>query len=79
MENRESSAHNTGVSALSSAVAIPDSRFPIPGRRPRFALIAARSLYRPTRDGQRLIVLQTLGREAIPPATVVLNWTSVLK
>ncbi|MBK5254790.1 MAG: hypothetical protein JJE39_02040 [Vicinamibacteria bacterium] len=45
----------------------------------RFALIAARSLYRPTRDGQRFVVLQTLGREAIPPATVVLNWTSVLK
>jgi lipid-A-disaccharide synthase len=40
MENRESSAHNTGVSALPCAVAIPDSRLPFPGRRPRFALVA---------------------------------------
>jgi lipid-A-disaccharide synthase len=39
MENRESSAHNTGVSALPSAVAIPDSRLPVSGRL-RFALIA---------------------------------------
>ncbi|MBK5256291.1 MAG: PD40 domain-containing protein, partial [Vicinamibacteria bacterium] len=45
----------------------------------RFALTNARALYRPTRDGQRFLVLQVLGRDAIPPATVVLNWTSVLK
>ncbi len=45
----------------------------------RFALINSRGLYRPTRDGQRFLVLQTLGRDAIPPATVVLNWTAVLK
>jgi lipid-A-disaccharide synthase len=39
MENRKSSAHNTGVSALPSAVATPDSRLPVSGRL-RFALIA---------------------------------------
>ena len=43
-----------------------------------FALITARGLYRPTRDGQRFLVLQTLGRETVPPVTVVLNWASAL-
>jgi len=44
-----------------------------------FALVTARGLYRPTRDGQRFLVLETLSREAIPPVTVVLNWTAALK
>jgi dipeptidyl aminopeptidase/acylaminoacyl peptidase len=56
-----------------------DSATPQALFKARFALINSRALYRPTRDGQRFLVLQTLGREAIPPATVVLNWTAVLK
>ena len=45
----------------------------------RFALINARGLYRPTRDGQRFLMLETLGKEAIPSLTVVLNWTGALR
>ena len=41
-----------------------------------FAAINARGLYRPTADGQRFLVLAPLGRDAIPPTTVVLNWTA---
>ncbi len=44
----------------------------------RFAPVPARGLYRPTPDGQRFLVLAPLGREAIPPTTVVLNWTTAL-
>src|SRR6185436_7974842 len=44
----------------------------------RFAPITARGLYRPARDGQRFLVIAPLGREAVPPTTVVLNWTSAL-
>ncbi len=44
----------------------------------RFALVNARSLYRPTPDGQRFLILAPLGRDAMQPATVVLNWTSGL-
>jgi len=44
----------------------------------RFALVNSRALYRPSPDGKRFLVLQTLGREAIPPLTVVLNWSAAL-
>ncbi len=44
-----------------------------------FALVNSRGLYRPTRDGQRFLMLETLGREAIPSTTVVLNWTAAIK
>jgi Tol biopolymer transport system component len=41
-----------------------------------FAVVNARGLYRASGDGQRFLVLAPLGREAIPPTTVVLNWTA---
>ncbi|MEO6401111.1 MAG: protein kinase [Vicinamibacteria bacterium] len=41
-----------------------------------FAAINARSLYRPTTDGQRFLVISPVGREALPPATVVMNWSA---
>jgi len=44
-----------------------------------FAVVNARGLYRATGDGQRFLVLSPLGREAIPPTTVVLNWTAARK
>jgi Tol biopolymer transport system component len=47
--------------------------------RPRFPSVIARGLYRPTADGQRFLVLSALGREALAPATVILNWTSALR
>ncbi|MFI5184643.1 MAG: protein kinase [Vicinamibacteria bacterium] len=42
----------------------------------RFAPLVARGLYRPTPDGQRFLILSPLGRDAMQPATVILNWTS---
>lgn len=45
----------------------------------RFASMNARGLYRPTPDGQRFLVLAPLGRDAIPPTTVVLNWSAALR
>ncbi len=38
-----------------------------------------RAQYRPSPDGQRFLILSTLGRDAITPMTVVLNWTEALK
>ena len=49
---------------------------PVPLFESLFALVSARALYRPTADGQRFLVLAPLGRDAIPPTTVVLNWTA---
>jgi len=43
----------------------------------RFAVVTVRGHYRPAPDGQRFLVLAS--REAIVPASVVLNWPSVLK
>ena len=40
--------------------------------------VTARALYRPAPDGQRFLVLASLGRESLAPATVVLNWTSAI-
>jgi len=51
---------------------------PTPLFRARFAPVIARGLYRPTPDGQRFLILAPLGRDAMQPATVVLNWTSAL-
>ena len=51
---------------------------PQPLFQARFASITARGLYRPTPDGQRFLVLAPLGREAMQPATVILNWTSAI-
>jgi Tol biopolymer transport system component len=44
----------------------------------RFPRMNARALYRPAPDGQRFLVLALPGREALQPATVVLNWTSAI-
>jgi Tol biopolymer transport system component len=38
-----------------------------------------RSHYRPSADGQRFLTLAPLGRNAILPTTVVLNWTAGLR
>jgi len=52
---------------------------PQPLFQARFASIAARGLYRATPDGQRFLVLAPLGRDALPPTTVVLNWLAAIK
>jgi eukaryotic-like serine/threonine-protein kinase len=41
--------------------------------------VTVRSRFMPTADGQRFLVLSTLGRDAVQPASVVLNWTEALK
>jgi hypothetical protein len=51
---------------------------PAPLFRGRFAFVNARALYRPSADGQRFLILSPLGRDAIQPATVVMNWRSAL-
>jgi Tol biopolymer transport system component len=51
---------------------------PVPLFQTRFATVNVRGHYRPTRDGQRFLVLAPLSREAEQPAAVVLNWTAVL-
>jgi hypothetical protein len=38
-----------------------------------------RGVYRPTPDGQRFLIVSPLGRDAIQPATVVLNWPNALR
>ena len=43
-----------------------------------FASVLARGHFRPTPDGQRFLVLGALGRDAVRPASVVLNWTAAL-
>jgi Tol biopolymer transport system component len=45
----------------------------------RFALATVRGLYRPAPDGQRFLTLAPLGRGAMQPATVILNWTSAIQ
>ena len=45
----------------------------------RFANVTVRGRYRPSRDGQRFLVLAPLARETEQPAAVVLNWTATLK
>ena len=43
----------------------------LPGR---FARAVAREHYIPTADGKRFLVVAPLGREAMPPTTVIFNW-----
>jgi eukaryotic-like serine/threonine-protein kinase len=45
----------------------------------RFTTTVVRGRYRPTPDGQRFLVLTSLGREAEQPPAVVLNWTSAMR
>jgi dipeptidyl aminopeptidase/acylaminoacyl peptidase len=46
----------------------------------QFAPLAnLRALFRPTPDGKRFLVVAPMGRAAIQPATVVLNWPSALR
>jgi hypothetical protein len=40
----------------------------------RFDMSVARNRYLPTPDGRRFLTVAPLGREAITPTTVVLNW-----
>jgi Tol biopolymer transport system component len=52
---------------------------PAPIFETRFAAVTVRAHYRPAPDGQRFLVLAPLGRDAVQPAAVVLNWTAALK
>jgi Tol biopolymer transport system component len=45
----------------------------------RFAQVIVRAHYRPAPDGQRFLVLAPLGRDAIQPTAVVLNWTAAVR
>ncbi len=54
---------------VGTAKALFKARFP--------TVLPARALFRPTRDGQRFLVLSA--PESIPPVIVVLNWPSALK
>jgi hypothetical protein len=44
----------------------------------RFESGVARDRYLPTADGQRFLLVSPLGREAMSPTTVVLNWAADL-
>ncbi len=44
----------------------------------RFNTDVARSRFVPTRDGQRFLTVAPLGRDALTPTTVVLNWNAEL-
>ena len=44
----------------------------------RFATVTVRGRYRPSKDGQRFLVLAPLSRDTEQPAAVVLNWPSAL-
>jgi Tol biopolymer transport system component len=46
--------------------------------RARFPPSNARSAYRPTADGKRFLVLAPPSKDALQPATIVLNWTAGL-
>jgi hypothetical protein len=41
--------------------------------------VRIRARYLPSADGQRFLVLSRQGRDAVQPASVVLNWTEALK
>ena len=45
----------------------------------RFSPINARSLYRPSPDGQRFLVNSPRAGDAMAPAVVVLNWAAALE
>jgi hypothetical protein len=44
----------------------------------RFDSTPARDHFIPTRDGRRFLTVAPLGREAMTPTTVVLNWNAEL-
>ena len=44
----------------------------------RFDVAAVRNRYLPTADGRRFLTVAPLGREAMTPTTVVLNWYAEL-
>jgi hypothetical protein len=44
--------------------------------RARFLPSNARSAYRPTADGKRFLMLAPPAKDALQPATIVLNWTA---
>jgi hypothetical protein len=52
---------------------VPQALFPIPTRPGR-----SRNKYAPSADGQRFIIAAPLGRAAMSPTTVVLNWPAGL-
>ena len=52
---------------------------PQPLFQARLQLITARAHYRPSPDGQRFLTLAPVGRDAILPTTVVLNWPARLR
>ncbi len=45
----------------------------------RLQPLNSRAQYRPSSDGQRFLLLSPLGREAITPTTVILNWPAGLR
>jgi Tol biopolymer transport system component len=52
---------------------------PQPLFQARLQLVTARSHYRPSSDGQRFLTLAPVGRDAILPTTVILNWPASLR
>ena len=52
---------------------------PQPLFQTRFSTVLTRAHYRPTRDGQRFLVLAALGRDTVQPISVTLNWAEGLK
>ena len=52
---------------------------PQPLFQARFAPVIARSLYRPSPDGQRFLVTAVGSGDVTPPAVVVLNWAAALE
>jgi hypothetical protein len=44
----------------------------------RFDMSTARNRYQPAADGKRFLTVAPVGREAMTPTTVVLNWFAEL-
>ena len=57
----------------SLSIGAPTELFQVP-----FAAVIVRGHYRPAPDGKRFLVIAALGRDAVKPASVVLNWTVAL-
>jgi Tol biopolymer transport system component len=55
------------------SIGAPTELFQVP-----FAAVIVRGHYRPAPDGKRFLVIAALGRDAVKPASVVLNWTVAL-
>ena len=56
----------------------PTAGAPQPLLQGRFDTAIARNRFLPTADGRRFLIVAPLGREAITPTTVVLNWYAEL-